>query len=159
MAASLAASPLLRSSAHEPVLLAVGGAGVVFLCAGLALRWSAALATAVALLGAEQAVRLATGPSGVDPWTPLYAAGFLFAAELAWWSVEPRVPAWAEPGTAPRRLATIAGACAGGSALSALVVLAAGAPIRGGVVLELVGVVAATAALAVVAIVARSRVG
>jgi hypothetical protein len=157
--AALAASPLGNGAEHTWLLLALGGAGLLVLGCGLALRWSAALAFGIVLLGAEQAVRLTTGPSRVDPWTPLYAAGFLLAAELAWWSMEPRVPAWAEWGTALRRVAVVAAACAGGSVLSALVVLAAGAPLRGGLALEVVGVVAASAALGVVAAVARSRVG
>ena len=157
VAAGLALTPLGNGATHQWLLLGLGAAGLLALGFGLASRWSAALAFGIALLGTEQAVRLATGPSRVDPWTPLYAAGFLLAAELAWWSVEPRVPAWADYGLALRRLAVVAGACAGGSVLSALVVLAAGAPLRGGLALELVGVVAATAALAVVAAVARSR--
>jgi hypothetical protein len=128
------------------------------LAAGLAIPWSAALATGIALLGAEQAVRLATGPAHADPWTPIYAAGFLLAAELAWWSIEPRVPSFSELPVLVNRLAVIVISCAGGAVLAALVVLAAGAPLRGGVGLEVVGVVAAAAALTVVATVARTRV-
>jgi hypothetical protein len=131
----------------------------VVLAVGLATRWSAALTTAIGLLGAVQAVRLAAGPDAVDPWTPLYAGALLLAAELAWWSLEQRVPAWPEPGTGLRRLTTVAASCAGGSALSALVVIAAGTPLEGGVVLELAGALAATAALVVLAVVARTRVG
>jgi hypothetical protein len=135
----------------------LGIGGLLALCAGLALRWGAAVAFAVALLGAEQAVRLARGPEALDPWTPLYAGGFLLVAELAWWSLEPRVPAWVERGTALRRLAGVLLACAGGSIVAALVVIAAGVPIHGGFGLELAGVLAATAALAVVAGVARGH--
>jgi hypothetical protein len=141
------------------LLLALGLGALLALCLGLAVRWGAAVAFAIALLGAEQAVRLARGPEALDSWTPLYAAAFLLVAELAWWSLEPRVPAWAEPGTALWRLVTVLLACAGGGIVSALVVIAAGAPIHGGFGLELAGVLAATAALAVVAVVARTRVG
>jgi hypothetical protein len=131
---------------------------VLALCGGLAVRWGAAVAFAIALLGAEQAVRLARGPEALDPWTPLYAAAFLLVAELAWWSLEPRVPAWAQRGAALWRLAAVLLACAGGGIVSALVVIAAGLPIHGGFGLELAGVIAATAALAVVAAVARAAV-
>jgi hypothetical protein len=110
------------------------------------------------LLGAEQAVRLTGGPAHADGWTPLYAAGFLLSAELAWWSIEPRVPAFSELRVLVNRVAVVAGCCAGGALLAALVVLAAGVPIEGGVALELVGVLAAAAAVAVVAVVARSSV-
>jgi hypothetical protein len=140
------------------LLLILGGAALVLLCIGLAARWSAALAAGIAFLGAEQAVRLATGPSSVDPWTPVYAAGLLLAAELAWWSIEERVPAWSQPGIVLRRLLVIVGLCAAGAALAAMIVVAAGSPLEGGVGLELVGVVAAVAAVAVVAALARRPV-
>jgi hypothetical protein len=132
---------------------------VLWLFVGLVSRWSAPLAAGIVFLGAEQAVRLAIGRSSVDPWTPAYAAGLLLAAELAWWSIEPRVAAWSEPGAVLRRVLTVAAACAGAGLLAALVVLAAGAPPRGGVGLELVGVLAAAAAVAVIAAVARAPVG
>ncbi len=140
-------------------MLALGAGGLLALCLGLAVRWSAAVAFAIGVLGAEQAVRLADGPDALDRWTPLYAGAFLLLAELAWWSLEPRVAAWTERDAALRRLATVLLICAAGSLFSALVVIAAGAPIHGGFGLELAGVLAATAALAVVAAVARSRVG
>jgi hypothetical protein len=144
---------------HGLLLLALGTAGVLWLFVGLVSRWSAPLAAGIVFLGAEQAVRLATGRSSVDPWTPAYAAGLLLAAELAWWSIEPRVAAWSEPGAVLRRVLTVAAACVGAGLLAALVVLAAGAPLRGGVGLELVGVLAAAAAVAVVAAVARAPAG
>jgi hypothetical protein len=151
----LAASPFARGSPHALALAGFGAAGLVWLCAGLVLRWSAALAVGVAILGAEQATRLALTSNGVDPWTPVYAIGFLFVAELAWWSIEPRAPAWAEPELVLWRLGAVAFVCAGGGLLAVLVVLAAGTPLEGGVGLELVGVIAATAALALVAAISR----
>jgi hypothetical protein len=140
------------------LVLAPGAAGLLWLMLGLATRWSAALAAGIVFLGAEQAVRLATGPDSVDPWTPAYAAGLLLVAELAWWSIEPRVPAWSDYGLTLRRLAAIVGACAAGALIAAVVVLAAGAPLTGGVGLELTGVLAAVAAVAVVATLARLNV-
>ena len=158
MAAGLALAPLVRHSDDRSLLLLLGGAGVLALGVGLVSRWGAALAFGVGLLGAEQAVWLARGPDALDPWTPLYAGAFLLVAELAWWSLEQRVPAWAEPWMALRRLVTVLFACTGGSVMAALVVIAAGLPIHGGFGLELAGVLAATAALAVVAAVARTHV-
>jgi hypothetical protein len=133
----------------------MGGVALPVLLGGLLLRWSAALAVGVALLGAQQAVRLALGPDALDSWTPLVAGALLLVAELAWWSIEPRVPAWSQPALASRRLLTVLVACAAASAVSAVVLVASGAPLRGGVGLELVGILAATAAVAVVAFVAR----
>ena len=157
MGAALAFARPTGTSAHGLLLLALGAGGVLWLFGGLVLRWSAALAAGLASLGAEQAVRLSSGPSSVDAWTPVYAAGFLLAAELAWWSIEPRVAAWSEIEVVVRRAAAIAAVCAGGAVLAGLIVVVAGAPLHGGVALELVGVAAATAAVAVVAAVARSR--
>jgi hypothetical protein len=139
------------------VLVVAGAGAVLALALGLVVRWSAALAVGVAVLGAEQAARLTLTSSQVDPWTPLYAAGFLLVAELAWWSIEPRVPAWTEPGLTLWRLGTLGLVCAGGGLLAALVVLASAAPLEGGTGLEVVGVAAAAGALALVAATSWSR--
>jgi hypothetical protein len=128
---------------------------VLCLIAGLLFRRSAALFAGILFLGVEQATRLATGPSHADPWIPLHAAGFLFVAELAWWSIEPRVAAWSDVAVTVRRVLVVVCACFLGGLLSAVVLVAAGAGVGGGVGLELVGVVAATAALVLVAVVAR----
>jgi hypothetical protein len=156
-AAAIAASPLLRDAEQPVLLLFIGGAALFALCVGLLGRWSAAVAVGVAVLGAQHALRLATGPETLDSWTPLYAGGLLLVAELAWWSNEPRVTSWSEGGVGLRRAGTVLSTCAGAAVVSALVVLAAGAPLRGGLALELVGVLAAMAALGVVACVARTR--
>jgi hypothetical protein len=79
----------------------------------------------------------------------------VLAAELAWWSIEPRVAAWADPFVVLWRLGTITVVCAAGGLLAALVVAAAGAPLEGGIGLELVGVVAAAGAVGLVAVVSR----
>jgi hypothetical protein len=158
-AAGFAAGGVVQSSGHQLPLLLVGAGGHFLLCLGLAFRWGAALAAGVVCLGAEQALRLALGPGTVDPWTPAYAAGLLFSAELAWWSIEPRVAAWWEPGVVLWRIAAIIGMCAAAAVVAALIVVSAGAPLRGGLGLELLGVAAATGAVAVVAGLARIRVG
>lgn len=155
MAAALALSPFLRGSSHAVALAGLGAAGCAWLFVGLAFRWSFALAAGIAVLGAEQATRLALASKAVDPWTPVYAIGFLFAAELAWWSIEPRAAAWADPFLTLWRLGSIALVCAGGGLLAAIVVAAAGAPLQGGVGLELIGVIAAAGAVALLAVVSR----
>jgi hypothetical protein len=156
VAGALGAAAVLRDGGHDVLLLVIGAAAVVLLLVGLLLRWSAALAVAIALLGAQQATRLGLGPDALDEATPLVAGGLLLAAELAWWSIEPRVPAWAEPRVAVWRVATVALTCVAAMVVSAVVVVAAGAPVAGGTLLLLTGIVAATAALAVLAFVARN---
>jgi hypothetical protein len=153
----LVGATALRAGANEWFLLAVGGLGLVVLLGGLVLRWSGALAVGVALLGAQQAVRLELGPDRLDTWIPLVAGALLLVAELAWWSIEARVPAWSAPWLPGRRLVTILVSCAGATAVAGVVAVAGGAQLAGGFGLELLGIAAAAAAVAVVAFVARSK--
>ena len=151
------AATVLRASpgVHRGVLLAVGAPVPVVLLVGLAVRWSAALTGAIVLLGAQQAVRLALGNDVLDEWAPLAGGALLLCAELAWWSIEPRIPAWAQAGLALRRLAFVLLICLLGAAVGAAMLVAAGSSLSGGVPLELVGIVAATGVVAVLAYVAR----
>ena len=157
VASALVAATVLRESTgvDRSVLLAVGAPVPVLLAAGVAARWSGALTVAIALLWTQQAVRLALGHDALDEWAPLVGAGLLLSAELAWWSIEPRLAAWSQRGLAPRRLATILALCLLGAGIGAVMLIAAGSSLRGGVPLELAGIVAATAAVAVLAYVAR----
>ena len=122
------------------------------------MRWSPALALGVAILGAQQALRLALGSDELDTWAPASAGFLLLVAELAWWSIEPRVPAWSEPWLAPLRLVSVLAVCASGAVLAGIVLVIASSQVGGGVVLELVGVLAAISVLAVVTWVARTHV-
>ena len=158
VAAGLAAATVLRAGGHELLLLSVGGAALVPLLVGLAVRWSPALALGVAILGGQQALRLALGSDELDTWAPASAGFLLLVAELAWWSIEPRVPAWSEPWLAPLRLLSVLAVCAAGAVLAGLVLVAASSKVGGGVALELAGVLAAISALGLVAWVARTHV-
>ena len=125
---------------------------------GLVVRWSLPLTLGVAILGAQQALRLALGSDELDTWAPASAGFLLLVAELAWWSIEPRVPAWSEPWLAPLRLVSVLAVCVAGAVLAGIVLVVASSKVGGGVLLELVGVLAAISALAVVAWVARTHV-
>jgi hypothetical protein len=158
VAAGLVLATTFRAGGHDLLLLSVGGAALVPLLLGLALRWSPGLALGVAILGVQQGLRLALGSKELDTWAPAAAGVLLFVAELAWWSIEPRIPAWAETALAPLRLAGVLGVCAAGALLAALVLVAASSQFTGGVLLELAGMLAAISAVAVVAWVARTHV-
>jgi hypothetical protein len=151
------AATVLRASpgVDRGVLLAVGVPVPVVLLAGLVLRWSGALTGALVLLGAQQAVRLAIGDDVLDEWAPLTAGTLLLTAELSWWSIEPRIPAWSQPHLALRRLLGVVLICLLAAGVGASMLVAAGSSFSGGVPLELLGILAATGAVAVLAYVAR----
>ena len=154
---ALAGYPVVTAERLQPLAAAFAAVALVLLVPGLAGGWHGFVNVALVALGGEYAVRFATEDRGLDAWTPLYAGGFVLLAELAHWSLERRVAAWAVPALLPRRLAVLAATVAGSTALAALVLVAAGAPAPGGVGLEAVGVAAAVLALGVVALLARSR--
>jgi hypothetical protein len=121
---------------------------------GLAARWGPALSWGLAALGAEYGVHFSERGT-LDEVTPLYAAAFLLTAELAFWSIEPRVPAWSEASVAARRFAFLIGTCAGAAALAAVVLVLAAASGGGGVALEAVGVAAVIGSLILLAVLVR----
>lgn len=130
-------------------LLAIAGAaGVALLAAALAIRAPALVAPALALLGAEYAALFAVRDDTLDVRAPLYGAGFLVVAELAFAALEQRAGK-PEPGLVPRRAATLVAVAAAGVLAGLIVLAAAAAPLDGGVGLEAVGVVAAVALVAV----------
>ena len=96
------------------------------------------------MLGSEYAVLFAAEGSTLDQLTPVYAAGILLVAELAFWSIERRVAAWSEPTALEWRLARLGATCVGAAGVAALATLSAAAATGGGgVVLESFGVGAA----------------
>jgi hypothetical protein len=159
VAAAIAVATTLRADgiAEQATIVGFGAVALALLLFGLVLRWSAALGVGIALLGAQQAARLSIGNEHLDTSAPLAAAALLLAAELAWWSIEPRIPAWAQRGLALRRLAWVLFLCLASGAVAALVMLTAGAPLGGGFGLELMGVLAAMGALGVLVYVARGK--
>ena len=147
---------MLATPRLQPVVGGLAAAGVAALAAGLAVRVAALVAGGVGLAGGAYAAWFLVRGGDVDTRSPLYGVGLLVAAELAFAALERRT-ARLEPGTATRRVA-IGGLLALASVgLTALVLAAAAAPADGGVPLQAVGLAAALAALAVVAVLGRAR--
>jgi hypothetical protein len=124
---------------------------------GLALPLPSAFPWPLVILAALYAWTL--GGGDVDQWSPLYAGAFLLLAELAYWSVALRGRAQDSERLTERRLVlvvvlTLIAVGAGG-----LVLAATSLDIGSGIATDLLGVVAAVAALVVVARLARSRTG
>jgi hypothetical protein len=140
VAAGLAAAPLAAVSGplrEAMAWLAVLG---LVLAAAAALRLGSLLGPALVVLVAEHAIVAVRGGDRIDAAAPLVGAGLLLYAELAAWAREASPRVRDERAVLSRRAAVVAAST-----------LAAG----GGLARLAVGVVATTATLALVAVVAR----
>lgn len=139
--------------------LGLAGLGLFLLALGLLARWSGAVGLGLAALGGEYAVLFAAESAHLDRTAPVYAIGFLLVAELAFWSIEPRVPAWADPVVFELRLARLAVTCALAGIVAGLVVVDSTAISGGGGFgLEALGVGAAVGSLLLLAGLVRRSV-
>jgi hypothetical protein len=135
---------------------AVAGIGVLggfaLLCAlvsgnGVFVAWAAVL------IGGEYAVALLLRDEAIDPWAPVYAGGLLLLAELGYWALERPIPP--EPGLARRRAWLLAAMVVTAGGVAAVVLAVSEIAGEGGVFLQLLGVAAAVAVLALVVVYAR----
>lgn len=154
LAAGVATLPP-RSDRLAPVVAAVGVLALVVLAGALAGRWAGLLPWALALAGAEYASFLVIREGTIDGYAPLYGAGLLLVAELAYWSVERGVPTG--DGLLLRRASLVAAAVLAAGGLGGVILTMAELSVHGGLGLEILGVAAAVAALAVLARLARGQ--
>ncbi len=137
----------------------LGALALLALVAALVLGWSVLIPLALGLLGAAYATHLGLDDPSLDATAPLFGAGLLLTAELAYWSLEERARVVSEPGEPLRRLGLLL--------VLAIVALGAGAGLlavadlarAGGLALDLLGAAAAAAALFVFVVVARRAPG
>ena len=151
LAVGLAAVPALRAERLGGLLAAVGGLGVAGFAYGLVRGRAWAVPWAVVVLGGVYAGSLFLPERGVDRDVPLVAAAFVLLAELSYWTRELGVPLTPEPGMLERRTALVATAGLGALVVAGVAMVATAIPLGGGVLGDLLGVVAAVAALGVVA--------
>jgi hypothetical protein len=152
-AAALAAYPASQNLHLQWAALAFAIAGVLLFAVGLVFRLPGTLGLGLAMLGADYAVLFVAEDSALDRFTPAYAAGFMLVAELGFWSIESRIPAWSEAAVAEWKLARIAGTCIGAALLAALALVAASAANgTGGPALESLGVVATVGSLVLITV-------
>lgn len=146
-AGGLTAWASLTAGTGEELVVVIGLVGAAALVVALLGRWQELLPWAIALLGAQYAASLLLRDGGVDGLAPLFAAGLLVTAELAYWAVE--------QGPAARSVVL---ARVGALTALALVTAGAGAALLaasegrggGGLVLQSLGLAAAAAAVGVV---------
>lgn len=131
----------------------------IVLAAGLLLRRPVAIPVAVCVLAAPYVARLGFEENGLDTQAPLLAGALFAVAELAYWSLELRGTLADEPGTYLRRIALLAGLVVGTIAAgTGVLALVEGIAARGATV-DIVGAVAATVAIGLVALAATRRPG
>ena len=139
--------------AHANVLVTV--VAVALLAAGLVFNVPVTVPAAVALFGAEYVAILGFETDALDTRAPLVAAALLAVAELAYWSLELRLPVVDEAGTHLRRIALLATFLVGVAAIGAVVLTLVEVVVAGGVAVDLLGAAAALGALALLALAAR----
>jgi hypothetical protein len=137
------------------VVGAIGLLAVVFLAGALAGRFAGLLPWALALAGAAYAGFLVIREGSIDAYAPIYGAGLLLVAELAYWSIERRVPAPPGEGLTFRRGMLVVAGCVGAGGVGALILAVAEVSVRGGLWLEALGVAAAVGSIALLARLAR----
>jgi hypothetical protein len=150
------------SVAPDEELLVRGNAALatmaaVLLAAGLLVRVALAIPLAIALLVAAYLALLGFELDSLDSRAPLVAAALLAVAELGYWSLELREAVADEPGTYLRRAALLAVQLAGVTTVGVVLLAVVEGIETGGVAIQVLGVLAAVGALALLALAARSK--
>ena len=146
---------MLRSDRLGPLVGAIGLGAVLFLVAALVARRAGLLPWAFVLAGAEYAVFLVIRESSIDGWAPVYGAGMLLVAELAYWSIERRVPGAPGEGLTFRRATLLFASCVAAGGVGGLILAMGELSVRGGLWLEALGIAAAVGSIALLARLAR----
>jgi len=145
------------SDSLQPVEIRVAAVGLVALLAALVLGWSPLIPVAIVLVGGDYAAQLTIDDAGLDSAAPAFAAGLLVAAELAYWSLEERGDVRGEPGAGLRHAAFVAGLGVATLFVASVLLALVDAVHTGGLAVDLLGAVAAAAALFAIVIAAREK--
>jgi hypothetical protein len=129
----------------------------VALVAAVVLGWSTLIPVALALVGGLYAAELAIDDAPLDAATPGVAVLLLLAAELAYWSLDERVPLPGDPGDGLRRVAVVTLLAVAAAAVAALLLALVDVVQAESLATDLIGAVAAVAVLTIVLALARQR--
>lgn len=140
------------SDAMASAGIRIAAVAVVALLAAVVRGWAPLVPFALVALGALYAAQLAVDDEPLDTAVPVFAAGLLLTAELAYWSLEEREGLHGERGEVPRRLALVAGLGVATLLLTATLLVVVDAVRARGLAVDLAG--AAAAALVLLSIVA-----
>jgi hypothetical protein len=139
--------------------LRVTAVALVVLVAALVLGWARLIPVSLLLLGGAYATYLGVDDVAVDPAAPALAAGLVVTAELAYLSLEEAQGIRPAAGEVWRRAAFVAGLGLGALILSGGVLALADAASTRGLAIDLLGAMAAAAALILVVALARRPAG
>jgi hypothetical protein len=132
---------------------------LVSLVAAIVLGWSSLIPVSLVFLGSVYAAHLAIDDAPLDAKAPLLAAGLYLTAELAYWSLDERAAARADPGEAMRRAGVVVALGLAALAAAAVVLAAADIARAQGLAIDLLGAAAAASVLLVVVFVTRRDTG
>jgi hypothetical protein len=135
--------------------LRVTALALVALVAALVLGWARLVPVSLGLLGGAYATYLAVDDAPLDPAAPALAAGLLVTAELAYLSLEEAQGVQSAASEVWRRTALVAGLGLVALVLSAGVLALADVASTRGLAIDLLGAMAAAAALILVVALAR----
>jgi hypothetical protein len=144
-AAALALWATLAADSGRELVAPLGIFAAALLAVALVGGWPDVVPWAVALLGAQYAASLLLR-DGIDELAPFYAALLVVTAELAYWALEaqPRL------GGVLRRLASLAGVALAAAAVGAALLAVSEGGAERGFQLQLLGLAAAAATIALV---------
>jgi hypothetical protein len=127
------------------------------LVAALVLQWPVLVPVSVAAVGGLYAAELAIDDAPLDAAAPAMAVALLLTAELAYWSLDERLPLESDGGESLRRIAFVVLLAAATAVLAALLLALVDAVRSESLALDLVGAIAAVAVLGTVLLLARQR--
>jgi hypothetical protein len=127
------------------------------LLAAVVIGWPGLVPVAVAIVGGLYAAQLAIDNAPLDAATPAVAVLLLLAAELAYWSLDERVPLRGDPGDSLRRLAFVVLLGIATAVVSAVLLALVDAVRAESLATDLLGAAAAVAVLATVLVLARQK--
>ena len=154
--AALAAMPLGRASDDAIGLgVRVAAVALVALVAALVLEWTPLIPVALVLVGGLYAAQLAIDDSALDAASPVFAAGLLITAELAYWSLEERDHVRGEPGAGLRHAAFVAVLGVVTLLIASVLLVLVDSLRTTALALDLLGAAAAAAVLFAIVLVAR----
>jgi len=159
--AALAAWPAAGIAVRPGTTWLCGAFGVlatVVLALGLVAAIPSLVPLSAVLLAAGYGSALAIEHRQLDLGAAVVAAGLLLLCELAFWSLELRAAIAADPGSRLLRLAFLLGLAAAAVAACGLVLAAVDLAATGGLLIEIVGALAAVAAIGLL-VVAPHRTG